>query len=273
MGTALRTYNLIGWNDSIILYWEQEGLVTRDFTTGNLIHQVNYQGLNDILTSYMSGGSNAYLLVTNLQPFHSDSSFIILSLNSNDTSEWYTDLLIWKCNSTLEFKLIKTISFKTNSSFSRDLEFLDIGPGTTIYENGVWRRPIYTYSILGDPLDTSSYPVTNALNYSQATNLVNASFIKRLEDSFILIIHRNPKSYPVENHLLRLQLINITNDSTLQSKDLNFQAGGQTISHSLKSVALDTAFANSYLTVTVGSNYYILKVPYSSPGTIEVSGY
>jgi hypothetical protein len=43
MGTAFRVFNVVGWNDSIFLYWGQEGLVTRSIKTRTLIHQISLQ--------------------------------------------------------------------------------------------------------------------------------------------------------------------------------------------------------------------------------------
>lgn len=272
MGNSFRVYNLIGWNDSIFLYWGQEGLVTRSITNGTLENQISLQGFYDSIGNSLSGGSSISLAVRNLQAFYSDSSFIVMSLVSMDTSEWYTDMLIWKCEADLELELIKTIPFKFNSSFSRDPNFIYVGPDTACLRDGVWRRPIYIYSVLGEPLDTFSYPIVDAQNYTEATNLVSASSTKRIGDSSVLVVHRKPQLYPRESQYLRLQYINILKDSVLQSKDLDFQRGGQTNSHSLASIAIDTASQNCYLAIRDDDKYYLVKASYSKPGTLGVKG-
>jgi len=175
MGTSFRVYNFIGWNDSIFLYWGQEGLVTRSIINGTLENQISLQGFYDSIGNSLSGGSSISLAVRNLQAFYSDSSFIVMSLVSKDTSKLYTDILIWKCEADLELEFIKTIPFKFNSSFSRDPNFFYVGPDTAYLRDGVWRRPIYIYSVLGEPLDTFSYPIVDAQNYSEATIFVYAS--------------------------------------------------------------------------------------------------
>lgn len=270
MGTAFRVYNFIGWNDSIFLYWGQEGLVTRSITSGILEKQISVQAFYDSIGNSLSGGSIIYLAVMNLQAFYSDSSFMVMSLVSKDTSEWYTDILIWKCQTDLELELVNTIPFKTHSSVSADPNYLYVGPDTAYLRDGVWRRPIYIYSVLGEPLDTFSYPIVDAHNYSEATNLVYASSTKRIGDSLVLVVHRKPQLFPREEQYLRLQFIDIIKDSVLQSKDLDFQRGGQTNSHSLASIAVDIPSQNCYMAIRDGDKYYLLKAPYSKPGSVDV---
>ena len=259
--TNLLIERLVGWNDTGFFYKGHEGLVYRNFLTGQIIHKITSSKFKDSLNGLIGIPYSNYSLVANHGAYPIVGGVPIISLISNDSTKWYTEMIVLNCDENLDIQAQKSIPYGTSWSFYREESKLHICPDSVVLKNGFWNRIIFTYDPFGSPKDTIFYPITDAQTENQALDNTLPYFIQSINDSLCVIIHRSAKTPNRPDQYLRMQYLNPLQDRTTESIDFDFQPGSMVASHSLEAAFLDSLNLDLYLSIRFQQGAYrIAKV-------------